>query len=82
MFSAHTKHFFDDFTIDPDIVSRTKGITVFYSDNDQQSVLKTVTILRQKTHGITFKEFHNYGHFIYEDMHTVEFPELLREIVT
>jgi predicted alpha/beta hydrolase family esterase len=77
----HTKNFFDDFEIDPDFISRTKGVTVFYSDDDQKSVLKTVEIIRQKVKGISFKEFHNYGHFCIDDMKTPEFPELLQTIL-
>jgi len=77
----HTKNFFDDFEIDSNLVSRTKGITILYSDDDQESVLKTVEIIRQKVNGITYKEFHNYRHFCIEDMKTVEFPELLQIIL-
>lgn len=77
----HTKNFFDDFEIDPNLVSRTKGVTVFYSDDDQKSVLKTVDIIRQKIKGVTYKKFHNYGHFCIEDMKTTEFPELLQIIL-
>jgi uncharacterized protein len=77
----HTKNFFDDFEIDVNLAGRTKDITVFYSDNDEQSVLKTVDVLRKKVSGIAFREFHNYGHFCKGDMHTTEFPELLQEIL-
>lgn len=77
----YTKNFFDDFEIDPDMVSRTKGVTVFYSDDDQKSVLKTVEIIQQKVKGITYKKFHNYRHFCIEDMKTTEFPELLHIIL-
>ena len=35
------ENFFDDFEIDPNFVSRTKGVTIFASDNDQESVQKT-----------------------------------------
>jgi len=77
----HTKNFFDDFEIDLNIVSRTDGITVFYSDDDQKSVLKTVDIIKQKIQGVTYKEFHNYGHFCIEDMKTTKFPELLNAIL-
>ena len=78
----HTKDFFDDFEIDSAMASRTKGITVFYSDDDQKSVLKTVDIMRQKIKGVVYKEFHNYGHFCFENMKTTEFPELLREALS
>lgn len=77
----HTRNFFDDFEIDQSFPYRTKGVTVFYSDDDQQSVLKTVDVIRQKVEGVIFKKFHNYGHFCIEDMKTVEFPELLQEIL-
>lgn len=78
----HTKNFFDDFKIDPDFVSRTAGVTVFYSDDDQASVLKTVKIVREKVKGIKFREFHNYGHFCLDDMKTAKFPELLSEVIS
>jgi len=76
-----TKNFFDDFKIDPNLVTRTKGVTVLYSDDDQKSVLKTVEIIRQKVKGVAFKEFHGYRHFCIEDMKTTEFPELLQVIL-
>jgi predicted alpha/beta hydrolase family esterase len=77
----HTKNFFDDFEIDPNLVSRTKGVTIFYSNDDQASILKTVEIMRRKTSGIVFRQFHNYGHFCIEDMKTGEFPELLEAVL-
>jgi predicted alpha/beta hydrolase family esterase len=77
----HTKNFFDDFEIDPDLVSRTNGITIFNSDNDQASVQKTVSILRNTVKDIMYREFHNYGHFLSKDMGTLQFPELLEEII-
>ncbi len=78
----HTKNFFDDFEIDPEFPSRTGGVTIFNSDNDQDSVQKTVKIVRGKVANIKYVEFHNYGHFIHEDMKTLRFPELLDEAVT
>lgn len=78
-YKEHTKNFFDDFEIDSQLVRRTKGITIFNSDNDQDSVHKSVEIIREKIKGVAYKEFHNYGHFCFEDMKTTEFPELLNE---
>jgi len=78
----HTKNFFDDFEIDPEFPSRTGGVTIFNSDNDQDSVQKTVKIVRNTVKNIKYLEFHNYGHFIHEDMKTVKFPELLKEALT
>jgi predicted alpha/beta hydrolase family esterase len=80
-YHEHTKNFFDDFQIDPDLVRRTDGITIFNSDDDQESVHKTVEIIREKIKGINYREFHEYGHFCYDDMKTVEFPELVNEVV-
>lgn len=77
----HTKNFFDDFEIDPNFVSRTSKVTIFSSDNDQASVLKTVRILRDKIKDIQYREFPGYGHFCIEDMKTTKFPELLSAIL-
>lgn len=76
-----TKDFFDNFEIDPNFPKRTKGVTVFASDNDQDSVQKTVEIVRAKVKDIKYKEFHNYGHFCYDDLKTDKFPELLKQIL-
>lgn len=73
----HTKNFFDDFEIDPNFPKRTAGVTILNSDNDQESVLKTVLIMREKVKDIDYREFHNYGHFCFEDLKTNKFPELL-----
>ena len=71
---------FFDFTIDPDLVKRTKQLTIFHSDNDDESIQKTVRILKSKLKGFAYREFHNYGHFCFEDMKTKAFPELLKEL--
>lgn len=75
-----TKNFFDDFEIDPNFPKRTKGVIIFNSGNDQDSVQKSVQIVREKVPDLTYQEFHNYGHFTLEDMKTQEFPELLAEL--
>ncbi len=78
----HTKNFFDDFEVDPEFPSRTGAVTIFNSDNDQDSVQKTVKIVRNTVKNIKYVEFHNYGHFIHEDMKSLKFPELLKEATT
>lgn len=78
----YTKNFFDDYEIDPTFPSRTKGVTIFNSDNDEESVLKTVRIVREKLKDTKYKEFHNYGHFCFRDMKTEKFPELLEELIS
>ena len=77
----HTKNFFDDFDIDPGLSARTAGITVFNSDNDQDDIHQTVNILKEAVPDITFRDFHNYGHFCFGDMKTDKFPELLEEVL-
>ncbi len=77
----HTKNFFDDFEIDPDFGARTKGVTIFNSDNDQASVLKTVKILRDKVKNVDYREFSGKGHFTERDLNSKEFPELLEELI-
>lgn len=67
------------FDLDSDMVSRTAGVTIFNSDNDQESIQKSVQIIRNEVKDVEYKEFHNYGHFCYGDMKTVEFPELVEE---
>jgi uncharacterized protein len=77
---SDTADFFN-FDIDPDFPERTAGVTIFKSDDDKPTIHKSVQIIRDSAKGINYKEFHNYGHFCYGDMKTVEFPELLNEIL-
>ena len=73
---------FFDFTLDSNLVDRTRGVTVFSSNNDSDEIIKSVQIISEQVPNIKIKEFLNYGHFCYEDMKTVEFPELLEEILS
>lgn len=77
---SDTADFFN-FDIDLDLVKRTAGTILFYSDNDQPTIHQSIQIIREKINGINYKKFHNYGHFCFEDMKTIEFPELLNEIL-
>lgn len=72
---SDTADFFN-FSIDPDFPARTKGGTVFFSDDDYESVVKTVKILEEKVTGLTLHNFENRGHFTERT-----FPELLEEII-
>lgn len=76
---ADTADFFD-FDIDPDFASRTAGVTVFVSSDDEPSVVQTVNILRKKVHGLHYIEYADKGHFTLSSMHTAEFPELLQAV--
>ena len=73
-----TKGFFD-FVIDPDLVSRTKGVTVFYSLDDGKEILESVATIKATLPDAVFREFTNAGHFCEEDGYK-EFPELLEAI--
>lgn len=75
---SDTADFFE-FEIDPDLVSRTAGVTIFNSTNDQETIQESVKIIRNKVKNVTYQEFHDHGHFVLEDMNTEEFPELLKE---
>jgi uncharacterized protein len=69
---------FFNFTISPELVAKTDGLTIFYSDNDEASIGQSIDKIKAIVpQGIIYKEFHNYGHFCLENMGTVEFPELL-----
>lgn len=77
---TETTDFFD-FILDPNVAKRTTSLTIFNSDNDYESVQKTVQILRDTTKDIHYREFHEYGHFCRKHLGCEEFPELLEEIV-
>lgn len=70
-----------DFEVDENIVSKTNGITIFSSTNDMKEVQDSVEILKNKIKDIKIVEFQNKGHFCFDDMGTVEFPELLEQFV-
>lgn len=75
---SDTADFFE-FEYDPDFVSRTAGVTIFHSDDDQETINRSVVIVMDKVRDIKLRMFHGYGHFCLEDMKTVEFPELIQE---
>lgn len=68
---------FFDFSIDPSLIKRTDGLTIFHSDNDMGNVIKSVAMIREALPEAEYREFHNYGHFTFNTMQTQEFPELL-----
>ena len=72
---------FFEFEIDPQLTERAKSFIIFNSDNDHESVHKTIQILKDKHTGYKLQEFHNYGHFTHDDMKTPEFTELLEVLL-
>lgn len=75
------EHGFFDFDIDKDFPSRTKGVTVFYSTDDSESVVETADFLKKNLKGVEYQEFTDKGHFTFDDMGTVEFPELKKALL-
>ena len=67
---------FFQFQIDPALVSRAQGITIFNSDNDDEDIQSSVTKLRETIKDINYIELKNRGHFL-----TADFPELLEEVL-
>lgn len=74
----NTTDFFD-FSFDPELASRTKGLVIFHSDDDLKSVHKSEDEINKKVKNIRFKEFRGYGHFTSGSMKNNKFPELLEE---
>lgn len=71
---------FFDFEFDPDLASRTAGLTIFNSTDDHEGIQWSVQMLCQILNGWEFRSFENYGHFCLNDMGTEAFPELLEEL--
>ncbi len=74
----HMTNFFD-FTIDPNLITKTDGITVFVSEDDDVSMLRTAEELEKHIVGIKIIRKKDKGHFSTGDG-VYEFPELLEEI--
>lgn len=68
---------FFDFEIDSQLAKRTKGLTIFASDNDHLGIRWSVEMYCEKLPGHSFREFQGLGHF----MDIREFPELLDELI-
>jgi len=72
---------FFNFEINPDIVSKTDGITVMYSTDDNVAILQSVEMIKSKAKNIQLKEFNEKGHFILKSLKTEEFPELISLLI-
>lgn len=79
-YEGHVESSFFNFKIDRNIVKKTEFLKVMYSTDDEESILKTIKILRESTEGIEFQEFNNKGHFVLGSMGSVQFPELLNNL--
>lgn len=71
-------NYFGKFELDPNLVERTDGITIFNSDDDNESIQQAVREIRNVLKNVGYKEFH-LRHFTFGSMGTDKFPELLEE---
>lgn len=56
-------------------------MSVLYSTDDDEAILKSVEILREQLDNEVFREFSDQGHFVLGDMKTEEFPAILEEVL-
>jgi len=77
-----SENLFFDFVMDENLTSRTKGVTIFNSDNDMQAVHISVKKIIGNIQNIKLVEFEGKGHFCLSDLGGEEFPELLAEVLS
>lgn len=71
---------FFDFVIDKNLLKRTR-IELFMSHDDANDIISSIKIIRDNLPDISIEKFNSKGHFTFNDMKTVEFPELLSAII-
>lgn len=69
---------FFDFSIDPKLQERIKEIHILASEDDEKEILDSVKTIRKVLPNATYHGFKNMGHFVFEEMKTDKFPELLK----
>ena len=79
--SSDTTDFFE-FNIDRSIAARCKSLSLMYSTDDFDVIIQSVNIFRQSIDNVKIIELEGKGHFCIEDLGTVEFPELLAELLS
>ena len=67
---------FFDFTIDPSLGSRTDGIVLYVSNDDDADIQESVKILEESISDISIRKFIDRGHFL-----TPTFTELRDDIL-
>lgn len=71
-----TKEFFD-FDIDPLIMDRMSEVYILVSKDDEDDILKSFDLITKVLVTVKIHKFEGKGHFTFEDMKSIEFPELL-----
>lgn len=69
-----------DFTV-KDISNMADEIHLFISSDDDKEMLDTSEILKASISKIVVHQFEDKGHFVFDNMKTNEFPELLKSII-
>lgn len=66
------------FELPRDLCERTAhGIDLLYSRSDDTAMLTTMRLVQGAVEGVRYYDFPAHQHFTFNDMRTVEFPELL-----
>lgn len=78
---SESSNFFD-FKIPTGLTNRVKSLTIFNSDNDGKEVHDSVDYIKSNITKAEIRQFHNYGHFCFNDLGTYTFPELLEAIIS
>lgn len=71
-----------DFAVDHDLVSRTKGLNIFFAPEDDKEILTSVNQIRAQLPTVQITELPGRRLFLYRDMKTDQFPELLDWLIT
>lgn len=70
---------FFNFEIDPELAERTTGLVIINSDNDMDTIQRSVKKLRSEIQKIKYVELHERGHFY--DEKSMQLPELIDEVM-
>lgn len=68
---------FFEFKYDSQLTLRTKGIHLIESTDDDEEVVKSIEMIKEKIKDLDITTFSDKGHFTFNDLGTREFPELL-----
>jgi len=71
---------FYEYPIDKTVKERVREIIMFTADNENEKGKKSLKIFQDALGGEKI-ELKGMGHFVFEDMGTEEFPELLEEVM-
>lgn len=78
--SDEVKSDFFDFKINPDVVSKTAGINIFYSTDDDKEILDSIEQIKVFPE-IKVTALKGLGHLTFKDMGKREFPELAKWLI-